>query len=148
MHLPTCSLLISEMNKKGTLWLNWCSFYRKTSVRLHQTMEVGEGRFTDFAATAEPVLLLFISQTISVQEGIFSKHAWALCNGLNVHFDRGPNLCVSGWINTLPLSEPSLKTFFYLKDCERGIFCRQVLERQLDETSWQWPLSKCPEMTA
>lgn len=26
-------------------------------------------------------------------------------------------------------------------------FCRQVLERQLDETSWQWPLSKCPEMT-
>lgn len=40
------------------------------------------------------------------------------------------------------------ENLFGLTKTERGIFFRQDLERQWQEISFQWPLSKFREMTA
>lgn len=53
--------------------------------------QVGEGGFTNFTLTTEPVLLLFICNPLNFQDSVSSKHAGALCSGLNVRFDRGPD---------------------------------------------------------
>lgn len=53
--------------------------------------QVGEGGFTNFTLTTEPVLLLFIYNPLNFQDGLSSKYAGALCSELNVRSDRGPD---------------------------------------------------------
>lgn len=64
---------------------------------------------------------------------------------MNVHFDRGPNPWCG--IDHLSLRILHRKLWFTSKTVNMVLLFRQGLERQLNETSLQWPLSRFPEMT-